>query len=233
MQSSIVGIIGGIGPQSTIEYYRSIVKRYRERVKDGSYPRLIINSIDLKAMLDLVAANRLDELVAMLASEVERLLHAGADIGLLASNTPHIVFDRLVDRSSLPLISIVDAACAATLKHGVRKPVLLGIRFTMQSAFYPAVYERSGITLALPSPEEQERIHAIYVDELLNGIFRPDSARELQRVIRRMKAGEAIDGVVLGGTELPLLLSDSSCEGLPVIDTTKAHVDALMERLWP
>ena len=109
-----LGIIGGIAPESTVEYYRLIVALYRERTHDGSYPPLLINSIDLKKLLDLIGALRLADVTEYLLKEVTKLARAGADLGLLASNTPHLVFEDLRRGSPIPLISIVEAACRAT-----------------------------------------------------------------------------------------------------------------------
>ena len=120
-----IGIIGGIGPESTIEYYRSIIASYSERIPDGSYPSIIINSIDLKKVLDLVLANNLAELADYLVSEIHRLARAGAECGLVAANTPHIVFDEVRRRSPIRLISIVEATCEAAKALGTEEAWLV------------------------------------------------------------------------------------------------------------
>jgi aspartate racemase len=135
-----LGIVGGIGPESTIEYYRQIIASYRQRKHDGSYPLIIINSIDMKKMLDLIGANELARLTDYLLREVQKLAKAGADLGLLASNSPHIVFDGLSRQSPIPLLSIVEAACEETKKLGMKRVGLLGTRFSMQGRFYPDVF---------------------------------------------------------------------------------------------
>src|SRR5512143_1803186 len=117
----IAGIVGGIGPESTIEYYRGIVRLYRERNPDGSYPRVVINSIDAGRMLGLFGENLISEATDFLAGEVERLAGAGADFGAVAANTPHLVFDALQERSRIPLVSIVDATCQAAKARGLRR----------------------------------------------------------------------------------------------------------------
>jgi hypothetical protein len=117
---------GGIGPESTIEYYRSIVACYGERMPDGSDPSIIINSIDLKKVLDLVSANERAELTQYLVNEIQRLARAGAECGLVAGNTPHIAFDEVPRRSPIPLISIVEATCEAAKTLGLKKLGLLG-----------------------------------------------------------------------------------------------------------
>lgn len=231
MSRKTAGIIGGIGPESTIAYYRGIVAGYRQRVQDGSYPKVLINSIDLKALLDHVAAGRLDELTEWLGVEIERVAQAGADFALLASNTPHIVFERLLRCAKVPLISIVDAARIALEGIGASRPLLLGTRFTMQARFYRSGLGLSGIAPAVPSSAEQDRVHEIYTGELLNGILRPESRAVLEAIIRRTKAQDSTDAVLLAGTELSLLLREEGYEGLPVIDTTKAHVARIVAAL--
>jgi aspartate racemase len=225
-----LGIIGGIAPESTIEYYRGLVAAYRERVRDGSYPSIVIDSIDLKKMLDLAASNRA-ELTEYLLAELRRLADAGASLALLASNTPHVVFDELSRRSPLPLVSIVEAACAEAKALGLRKVGLFGTRFTMQGRFYPDVFEREGIALALPSPENQAFIHDRYMGELVHGVFRPETRERLLAIVDRLIATERIEGLVLGGTELPLILRDPAGRGIPFLDTTRIHVAKAIDRL--
>jgi aspartate racemase len=112
-QMKTLGIIGGVGPESTIQYYRTIIALYREQKNDGSYPQLIINSIDLTRGMDLLAANDLAGEAAYLLDEIQKLARAGADFGLIAANTSHIVFDELSAKSPIPLISIVEVSCRA------------------------------------------------------------------------------------------------------------------------
>ena len=139
-----VGIIGGIGPESTIEYYRKIVSSYLKREANGNYPRIIINSINMKKMLDLIGSGKFDEVTDYLVTEVKRLADAGADFGLLASNTPHIVFDRLQQASSLPMISIVEVTCEKTMQLGLSRVGLFGTKFTMQGGFYNEALSKHG-----------------------------------------------------------------------------------------
>jgi len=126
------GIVGGIGPESTIDYYRLIIASYRGRATHGGYPSIVINSIDLKRLVDLIAAGELAAVTDLLLGELGRLARAGADFGLLAANTPHVVFDDLRRRSSLPLLSIVEATCDGARSLGLKTVGLLGTRFTMQ-----------------------------------------------------------------------------------------------------
>lgn len=218
-----LGIIGGIAPESTIEYYRLIIASYRAQKPDGSYPPLIINSINLKKMLDLVGANELARVTEYLLSEVHRLARAGADFGLLAANTPHIVFEDIQRQSPIPLLSIVEAACEAARGLGLKRVGLFGTRFTMQGYFYPEVFSRQGITLVVPDLAEQDYIHDKYLSELINGIFLPETREGLLQIVERLKERTGIQGLILGGTELPLILRDIDDRGIPFLDTTKIH----------
>ena len=226
-----LGIIGGIAPASTIEYYRLIVATYRARQPDGSGPPVIINSIDLQTMLRLIAADALDELVAYLTAEVEKLAQAGCEIGLFASNPPHIVFDALQRHSPIPLISIVDATYDGAHAMGLRRVGLLGTRFTMQGTAYPKVFTPRGIAVIVPEEADLEYVHARYMGELARGEFRDETRRGMLDVIARLRERQGVDAVVLGGTELPLLLRDVGDVGVPLLDTGRIHVEAAVERM--
>lgn len=226
-----VGVIGGIGPESTVEYYRLLIAAYRERRPDGSYPPIIINSIDMKRMLDLIAAGELAEVADYLAGELERLARAGADVGLLASNTPHVVFDELRRRSNIPLVSIVETACAAAKAMGLRRLGLFGTRFTMRGRFYPGVFSEEGITLVPPDEDEQAFIHDKYMGELVRGVFLPETRERLLAIVDRLIGREGIEGLILGGTELPLILRDDTHRGIPLLDTSRIHVKGVLEQI--
>ena len=226
-----LGMIGGLGPESTVDYYRMIIAAYREQRQDGSYPAIIINSIDLNQVRDLVTANALADLTEHLVAEVQRLARAGADFGLLTANTAHIVFDDIRRQSPIPLISIVEATCDAARVLGLKKLGLLGTRFTMQGRFFPDVFARAAMTLAVPAEDEQTYIHEKYMDDLVNGIFLPETRDRLMQIIGRLKEREHIDGVILGGTELPLLLRDAAGQHIPFLDTTRIHVKAAVSEM--
>lgn len=225
------GIIGGTGPESTIDYYRSIIALYRERTKDDSYPLILIQSIDLKRLRDDVIANRLSELAAYLLENIQKLAHGGADFGVLSANTPHLVFDDLARQSPIPLISIVEVTCDAAKKRGLKRLGLIGTRFTMQARFYPDVFQRAGLKIVIPEEDEQTLIHNIYLNELLHDQFRTESREGILSIVQRMKRDEQIDGLILGGTELPLLLRDCQVAGVPFLDTTQIHVERIVDEI--
>jgi aspartate racemase len=238
-----VGIIGGVGPESTIEYYRQIIDTYRERQRGpgsapvnaqdesaANYPSIIINSVDLTQLIRWIGTD-LDAFTDYLAGAIENLARAGADFGVLASNTPHLVFDELQRRSSIPLISIVESACDAAQAMGLKRVALFGTRFTMQARFYPEVFTRAGIELLMPNETEQALIHEKYMSELLNNLFLPETRERLLRIVDRMKADESIEALILGGTELPLVLNQPEHRGIPFLDTTRIHVQRIVAEL--
>jgi aspartate racemase len=228
----ILGIIGGLGPESTLEYYQNIIALYRERQCDGSYPEFIINSVDLKKGLDFMAEGNLTGMADYLLEEIGKLARAGANFGLISANTPHIVFDELAPKSPIPLISIVEATCAAAKARGLKKLALFGTRFTMQGTFYPKVFSYEGIELVMPDTKERDYLHDKYLNELVPGKFLSETRAGLLAIVDRMKAKSNIDGVILAGTELPLILRDSSHKGVPFLDTTKIHCQAAVEEMF-
>jgi aspartate racemase len=228
----VLGIVGGIGPESTIEYYRSIIREYRLAVADGASPALVISSIDVRVLLDLIGKRLYPETVKYLGNAILSLAGAGADFAILAANTPHIVFDDLRKVSPIPLLSIVDATCQAAKALRMTKVGLIGTRFTMQADFYQRPFSVAGINLVVPKREEQDVIHEIYVGELLNGKFLPSSRGKLCQILGRLKRDDQIQGVVLAGTELPLLLGEiREVEGIPLLDTTQIHANAAVAEM--
>lgn len=220
-----LGLVGGIGPESTIAYYRAILAAGRV-IAPTSQPRILINSIDVQAVLRLVAADQLTELTDYLVAEIERLANAQADLALIAANTPHIVFDEVRSRSPIPMVSIVEAARDAVHAAGLGRIGLFGTRFTMQGRFYPDVFSKAGIAVVPLRDDEQAFIHDTYVNELLNGTFTGSSRDALLRLVDAQRLRDGIEAVVLAGTELPLLLTDLTAASIPLLDTTDIHVKA-------
>jgi aspartate racemase len=205
-----VGIIGGLGPESTVDYYRSILARYRARNPEGGYPHILINSLDVDKGIAFLDAGRPDELAGYLQGAAESLARAGADFGCIAANTPHLVFDELERRSPIPLISIVRATVDHATTLGWKKLGLFGTGFTMRASNF---------------------IHRIYMGELLKNQFLPQTRSVIATIAHRMKAEDEIEALILAGTELPLLLRDAPVEGLPFLDATNIHVEAIVDRL--
>ena len=241
-----VGIIGGIGPESTIEYYRGIIALYRERQSGTgvapvdnhaqdplaiNYPQIILNSINLTILLGFIMGNKLDQAADLLVNELQKLAQAGVDFGVIAAGTPHIVFDQVRERSPIPLISIVEATCEAAAKLNLKKIALFGTRFTMQGGFYSDVFSKAGITLAVPQADEQEYIHDKYMNDLVHGIILPETHDRLLAILDTMKQRDGAESLILGGTELSLIIKDTEHNGMPILDTTKIHVERIVTEL--
>ncbi len=224
-----LGIVGGLGPESTIDYYRRILEEWK-RDDPSSSPSIVIDSLDVDCGLRLVEHDR-PALIEYLSASLRRLAAAGADFAAMAANTPHVVFDDLVSRSPIQLVSIVESCAKEAQRRDLRRLGLLGTRFTMEGSFYPTVFARHGIAVVSPNDEERAWIHDRYVGQLLKGEFRDETRAGVTSVVRRLREEENVDGVILGGTELTLLLSTPLIEGIPALDTTALHVDAFVKCL--
>jgi aspartate racemase len=206
-----IGIIGGLGPEATIDYYRIIIESYREKTK-GGFPAIIINSLDMSEFsCMMMKARELDKTTKWLANAVTSLHRAGADFALIASNTPHIMFDEVKALSSIPMLSIVEETCNVADKLGLKKIGLLGTKITMSADFYQKVFSKKDISIVVPGKQEQDYIHKKLVTEI---IFMIDRAQ--------------IQGVVLGCTELPLILTKDEF-GIPFLNTTKIHAESAVK----
>jgi aspartate racemase len=224
----VIGIIGGIAPPSTIEYYQKIISGFQERGKTRQYPSLLINSIDMTRMLELVASKEYDALVDYLRHEIQKLKDGGADFGAIASNTPHIVFEQLRKKSALPLISIVEAALERAKKQGFKKLGLFGTKSTMQNGFYQTGFSREGIDIVTPSSESQDYIHDKYMNEFVKGIYLETTKKVFVGIVHQMIEQTGIEGLILGGTELPFILKEEDFVHFKLLNTTEIHVNSIL-----
>jgi aspartate racemase len=226
------GMLGGLGPESTIDYYRSIIARYRARRRGGAeYPPIIINSLDVAMGIGMLDEGRLDDLADYLATGLESLARGGAEFAFIAANTPHLVFDELQRRSAIPLLSIVRATSNHAQALGLKRLGLFGTGFTMRAGFYPEEFERTGTVLVRPTEREQQLIHRKYINELLNNEFLPETRNQILGIAQRMRDEDRIEAIVLAGTELPLLLRGGGSQETEFLDTTAIHVEAVVDEL--
>ncbi|MCL1791336.1 MAG: amino acid racemase [Peptococcaceae bacterium] len=225
-----VGIVGGIGPASTLDYYRGIVNGYRERTEEDRYPEIVICSINMTEMLSFVQKKDWDALTAMLVMAVKSLAGAGVSFAAIASNTPHIVFDRVQRESPLPLISIVDETGKYAQSTGCKKAVVIGTRFTMNSGFYAEGFEKYGIAAIVPTRGLQEDIHNLIFPRLENGIVVPEDKETMLGIVRGLIAEHQADSLVLGCTELPLMIQNDDLDTF-LLNTTQIHIEAILNRL--
>jgi aspartate racemase len=226
-----LGMIGGLGPESTIDYYKNVIAIYREKQSDGRYPQFVINSVDLQTGIDFLDADDLDGMTKFLLREIDVLAGAGAQFGIIAANTPHIVFDRIAPKLPIPFISIVEAACRYAKTRGLKRLALFGTRYTMQADFYQKVFRNQGMELITPDLADQDYIHEKYFAELVPGIFLPETHEKLLAIVDRMKAAHGIEALTLAGTELALILREESHNGIAFLDTGKIHCQAAVNEM--
>ena len=226
-----VGLVGGLGPESTIDYYRRLIKAW-EREDPLSSPSIVIDSLDVKLARRLVERD-LTALTEYILESLGRLYGAGVSFGAITANTPHIVFERLSPRSPIPLISVVEVCMEEARRLGLKRLAIFGTRWTMEAPLYPAAAQPHGIHIAVPPEPQRTWLHERYVGELVKGDFRDETRRGVVAMAERLRDEERIDGVILGGTELPLLMRGPTIADLPALDTTGLHVAAIIERLRP
>lgn len=225
-----LGLVGGMGPESTIPYYHDIVYGVQKRVGENYFPPLTIESVNVFEVLKLCGEQKYDELTDYLLKAIDSLAKSGADFAALSANTPHIVFDRLQERSPLPLVSIIEAARDYAINHGMRKLGLLGTRFTMQGEFFKKPFIESGIEIITPNESAMAMVNDKISSELELGIVKPETLALFQEIIKRMKAKNGIEAIILGCTELPLILNDE-VSPVPCLDTMQIHINALIDMI--
>jgi aspartate racemase len=221
-----IGIIGGMGPESTVEYYKLIIEAFKGGPVAFNYPEIVIYSANLSEFMPLLDGGKWVAMAEWLLGMVQALARAGAEFAAIGANTPHVVFDEVSSRSPVPMLSIVEATCARALSMGLKRPGLLGTGFTMKSDFYQKVFGRKGISLLVPEEPDRKLIHERLFSEIELGIIKDSTRRELLSVVERMIEKQGIDSVVLGCTELPLIL-DRSEYGIPFLNTTAIHAESI------
>ncbi|MDA8141257.1 MAG: amino acid racemase [Desulfobacteraceae bacterium] len=222
-----IGIIGGIGPESTVDYYKQIIAAFQKRGAGLTYPEIIIYSADLSELLAIIENQQWERMTDWLSARVEALHRAGAEFGAIASNTPHAVFDAVQARSPIPLVSIVHAACEAAQQMELKRPGLLGTAFTMGADFYPRAFAQAGMRIMVPDQAAQVLIQQRLFSEIELGVIKESTRGELVAIVKQMIQAQAIDSLILGCTELPLVL-DQSHFTIPVLNTTALHAQSIV-----
>jgi len=224
-----IGILGGMAPQSTAEYYRIITALCRQQGMGYRYPVIIIYSLNFHEFISQVESGNWLEVIGLLSEAINSLYSAGADFAVMASNTPHIVFNEVAGRSPIPLLSIAEETGRVARDFGFYTLGLFGTKFTMQSDFYRNILSNKyGISVVTPEEADQEYIHSKIMTELVNNCIVEETRQELSRIARMMVDKEGIEALILGCTELPLILSEGVV-GIPIIDTTRIHAEAALK----
>jgi aspartate racemase len=221
-----IGIIGGMSPESTIEYYRYITRTYTERYGDYAYPEMLIYSVSFQPYVDWPEQDRWDLVARGLGEAARRLEAAGAEVLVIATNTMHLVVDQVRASVAVPVLSLLDVVADAVLARGMRIVGLLGTRFTMEKGLYQDALARRGIEVLVPGEEGRAYVNAVIYDELVAGQVRDESRAGFVALIDEL-AGRGAEGVILGCTEIPLLVGEGDVD-LPLFDTTILHAEAAL-----
>ena len=222
-----IGILGGMSPESTIAYYEYLTRTYTERYGDYGYPEILIYSVSFQPYVDWPNAGRWDLVGEGLSEAAQRLVMAGADFLLIATNTMHLVLDQVRASVDVPVLSLLDAVADAIQARDLETVGLLGTRFTMEAPLYPEALAQRGITVLAPGADERSYVNRVIYDELVAGSIRDESRQGYVAVIDRLRARGA-QGVILGCTEIPLLIAEADA-GLPLFDTTTIHAEAALQ----
>jgi len=228
--SKKIGLIGGLGPEATVDYYNSLIDIFKvENQGNLDYPEILIYSVNLGFLIGNMKKKEYETARRYISEKIAALERAGADMVALTANTPHLFFDSLRSEARVPMISIVEATAREAQRLGVRKAGLLGTRFTMEERFFHDVFRQSGIEVVSPDADDIEVIHHKLFTEIELGIFKDETRQQLIDIIVKMKAASDIDGIILGCTEFPLILPDSQYGGIPALNTTRIHVNEIVQ----
>jgi aspartate racemase len=222
-----IGLIGGIGPESTVDYYKGIINSFQTGYPDLGYPEIIIYSANLSELMEILEKKDRDRLVEWLSEKVAALQRAGAEFAAIGSNTPHAVFHQVRARSPIPMLSIVEETCRAAHSKKLKKPGLMGTRFTMESDFFQKPFAEKGIEVIVPEEKDQALIHKRLFSEIELGIIKESTRKELLTIVKKMVDRDSIDSLILGCTELPLILNKDEF-GIPFLNTTAIHVESIV-----
>ncbi|MEM3523572.1 MAG: aspartate/glutamate racemase family protein [Thermoproteota archaeon] len=220
-----IGLIGGMSWESSLEYYRIINEHVKEKLGVLHSAECILYSVDFEKVEELQHAGEWRQLATLMTSIALKLQDAGAEGIVICSNTMHKVAEKIQESLRIPLIHIVDATAVEIRRRGLKKVALLGTRFTMEDEFYKGrLKEKHGIDTIIPGEADRGRIHRIIYGELCKGVVKQSSKRETVRIIRKLAARGA-EGVILGCTEIPLLVKQEDA-AIPLFDTTEIHAKA-------
>ena len=221
-----IGMIGGLSPESTITYYEHITRGCYGRT--GDYPNIVIRSVDLTAYTAWFSAGEWDRAGNDMAAIFEQMRSIGVDFGLICANTPHRALPIVESGTRLPILSIIEATADEITKAGMKTVALLGTKFTMKEDFYRKGLSDRGITAVVPNDNEMEAVNRVIYEELVKGMIKDESRGLVKAVIERL-IDEGAQGVILGCTELPLLIGQKDLT-VPVFDTTRIHAEAALNK---
>jgi aspartate racemase len=221
-----IGILGGMSPESTIEYYQHITHRYTQRFDDHGYPEIIIYSVSFQPYIDWPYAGQWDLVTEGLGKAGQQLQKAGADFIVIATNTMHLVVNEIQAQVKIPILSLLDAVGDVLEEKGIKKVGLTGTAFTMGKTFYHEALQPRGIQVITPDEDEQKYINDVIYNELVVGKINPESREGYLKIFDNLTERGA-EGVILGCTEIMLLVKQSDTR-LPLFDSTAIHAEAAL-----
>lgn len=224
-----IGLIGGMSWESTVTYYKLINEGVRELLGGFHSARLLMYSVDFAEIERCQAAGEWEKSGDILAEAAKRLEAAGADFILICTNTMHKVAPQVQRSLNIPLLHIADATADALIKSGIAKTALLGTKYTMTQDFYRSRLVQQGISVVVPNAQEMEEVNRVIYDELVLGVISEESRSGFGKIIARLKEEEGAQAVILGCTEIGLLIRPQD-SALPVFDTTCIHAQAAVQR---
>ena len=222
-----IGLLGGMSWESTAEYYRLANRMVAARLGGFHSARILLDSVDFADIERLQAAGNWAEAGVLLARAARALQDAGAEVIVLCTNTMHIVADAIVAAITVPFLHLADTTAAAVRSAGVRRVALLGTAFTMEQPFYRTRLEAGGLDVVVPGEDVRAMVHRVIYDELVHGVVREESREAYRRVIARV-VDDGAEGVILGCTEIELLIAAADSP-VPVFPTTQLHVAAAVD----
>lgn len=223
-----IGLIGGLSWESSLEYYRLINEAVKQRLGGLHSAQCVMYSLDFGPIEELQRQGDWQGLTGVMVDAARRVKNAGADFVLICSNTMHKTADAVQAAVNIPVLHIADAAAAAIKQQRVNKVGLLGTRFVMEEAFYKQrLQEQHGIEVLVPERTAQEIINDVIFKELCVGSLNPASRHKLKAIINELISRES-EGIILGCTEIPLLIKQADAD-IPVFDTMTLHVNAAVE----
>lgn len=229
---NMVGIVGGTGPESTVEYYQTIISKFQERKgTKETLPELIINSINMYKIFHLISHGQIQELIDYLVAAVQKLEKAGSDFAVISANTPHIVFEQVQQRVQIPMISIVEETYIKVEESGLDRVGLIGTKFTMENDFFKQPFLLNQKEIFVPNLMEQEYMHQKIVEELENGIVKKETKEKFLEIIQQMIHRDQIQGIILGCTELPMIIKAEDI-AIPQFNTTEIHVNKIVDTIF-
>jgi len=224
-----IGILGGLGPEPTVEYYQYIIEYFRKKSNTDDTPEIIIYSVNLQEFLQFVENEEREKTTDWLLERIESLHKAGADFALIAAGTPHLFFEDIRKESPVPLLSIVEETAKRAQSMSLKKLLLLGTKFTMSANFFQKVFSQEDMEIVVPAKKEQDYIHSKLIDELQFGRVVESTKSRVHSIVKDIMEKESIDGVILGCTEIPLLMPEERLFGLPLLNTTKIHAESAVD----